>query len=103
MPPAPVPQPTSASEPMRSGARAWRKAMKRYVSGPRNTESGAIVGYAEWASRTGPTVEKRTLLSASLHLGENAIFAAPGLGGDFDTVVESSVVVWHVTVVTPIG
>jgi hypothetical protein len=32
--------------------------------------------------------DKRTLLSASLHLGRDAIFAAPGLNGDFDTVVE---------------
>src|SRR5262249_15961545 len=32
--------------------------------------------------------EKDTLLSASIHLGEDAIFAAPGLGGDFDTIVE---------------
>lgn len=34
------------------------------------------------------TEEKKTLLSASLHLGNQAIFAAPGLAGDFDTVVE---------------
>jgi hypothetical protein len=32
--------------------------------------------------------EKKTLLSASVHFGENAIFAAPGRAGDFDTVVE---------------
>jgi hypothetical protein len=34
------------------------------------------------------TEEKKTLLSASVHAGRDAIFAAPGLGGDFDTVVE---------------
>lgn len=34
------------------------------------------------------TEEKNTQLTGSLHLGENAIFAAPGLAGDFDTVVE---------------
>src|SRR5439155_10987277 len=32
--------------------------------------------------------EKKTQLTASLHLGRDAIFAAPGLAGDFDTVVE---------------
>ena len=34
------------------------------------------------------TEENKTRLTGSLHLGENAIFAAPGLAGDFDTVVE---------------
>lgn len=34
------------------------------------------------------TEEKDTLLSASVYLGNNAIFAAPGLAGDFDTTVE---------------
>jgi hypothetical protein len=32
--------------------------------------------------------EKKTLLTASVQAGENAIFAAPGLAGNFDTVVE---------------
>jgi len=32
--------------------------------------------------------EKKTLLTASVHCGRDAILAAPGLGGDFDTVVE---------------
>jgi hypothetical protein len=32
--------------------------------------------------------EKKTLVSTSVYLGNNAIFAAPGLAGDFDTVVE---------------
>ena len=32
--------------------------------------------------------EKNTLLSASIYLGNNAIFAAPGLAGDFDTTIE---------------
>jgi len=34
------------------------------------------------------TPENRTRLTGSLYAGENAIFAAPGLAGDFDTVVE---------------
>jgi hypothetical protein len=34
------------------------------------------------------TEEKKTLVSASIYLGNNAIFAAPGLAGDFDTTVE---------------
>lgn len=34
------------------------------------------------------TPEKRTRLTASLYAGPDAIFAAPGLGGDFDTVLE---------------
>lgn len=34
------------------------------------------------------TDEQRTRLTASLHLGRDAIFAAPGRGGDFDTIVE---------------
>ncbi len=34
------------------------------------------------------TMEKRTRLTASLHCGPDAIFAAPGMGGDFDTIVE---------------
>lgn len=34
------------------------------------------------------TDEQRTRLTASLHCGRDAIFAAPGLGGDFDTIVE---------------
>lgn len=34
------------------------------------------------------TTEKRTRLTASLHCGPDAIFAAPGLGGDFATIVE---------------
>jgi hypothetical protein len=34
------------------------------------------------------TPEKRTRLTASLYAGPNAIFAAPGLAGDFDTVLE---------------
>lgn len=32
--------------------------------------------------------EQITRLTASVHAGPNAIFAAPGLGGDFDTIVE---------------
>jgi hypothetical protein len=32
--------------------------------------------------------DKRTQLTVSLHLGEDAIFAAPGLAGEFDTVLE---------------
>ncbi len=32
--------------------------------------------------------EKRTRLTASLHAGPDAIFAAPGMAGDFDTIVE---------------
>jgi hypothetical protein len=32
--------------------------------------------------------DKKTLLTASIHAGPDAIFAAPGLAGDFDTVVE---------------
>lgn len=32
--------------------------------------------------------DKKTLLTASLHTGPNAIFAAPGLAGDYDTIVE---------------
>jgi hypothetical protein len=34
------------------------------------------------------TPENRTRLTGSLYAGENAIFAAPGMAGDFDTVVE---------------
>lgn len=34
------------------------------------------------------TEEKRTRLTASLYCGPDAIFAAPGMAGDFDTVVE---------------
>ncbi|WP_139558842.1 outer membrane beta-barrel protein [Methylotetracoccus oryzae] len=34
------------------------------------------------------TEENRTRLTGSLYAGENAIFAAPGMAGDFDTVVE---------------
>ena len=34
------------------------------------------------------TQENRTRLTGSLYAGENAIFAAPGLAGTFDTVVE---------------
>jgi hypothetical protein len=34
------------------------------------------------------TEEKRTRLTASLYCGPDAIFAAPGLGGNFDTVLE---------------
>ena len=34
------------------------------------------------------TTEQRTRLTASVHCGPDAIFAAPGLGGDFDTIVE---------------
>ncbi len=34
------------------------------------------------------TDAQRTRLTASLHCGPDAIFAAPGLGGDFDTIVE---------------
>ena len=34
------------------------------------------------------TPEQRTRLTGSLHCGPDAIFAAPGLGGDFDTIVE---------------
>lgn len=34
------------------------------------------------------TTEQRTRLTASLHAGPDAIFAAPGMGGDFDTIVE---------------
>lgn len=34
------------------------------------------------------TDEQRTRLTGSLHFGEDAIFAAPGLGGEFDTIVE---------------
>ncbi len=34
------------------------------------------------------TMEKRTRLTASLHCGPDAIFAAPGMNGDFDTIVE---------------
>lgn len=34
------------------------------------------------------TDEQRTRLTASLHCGRDAIFAAPGLGGTFDTIVE---------------
>jgi hypothetical protein len=34
------------------------------------------------------TDEKRTRLTASLHLGPDAIFAAPGMAGTFDTIVE---------------
>ncbi len=34
------------------------------------------------------TEEKKTLLTASVHAGPNAIFAAPGLAGTFDTIVE---------------
>lgn len=32
--------------------------------------------------------EKRTRLTGSIYAGPNAIFAAPGLAGDFDTIVE---------------
>jgi hypothetical protein len=32
--------------------------------------------------------EKKTLLSASVYAGPNAIFAAPGLAGSFDTTIE---------------
>jgi Putative beta-barrel porin-2, OmpL-like. bbp2 len=34
------------------------------------------------------TEEKKTLLSGSVYLGDQAIFAAPGLAGNFDTTVE---------------
>jgi hypothetical protein len=34
------------------------------------------------------TEEKRTRLTSSLYAGPNAIFAAPGMAGDFDTIVE---------------
>ena len=34
------------------------------------------------------TTEKKTRATASVYCGKNAIFAAPGLGGDFDTIVE---------------
>jgi hypothetical protein len=34
------------------------------------------------------TDERRTRLTASLHCGPDAIFAAPGMSGDFDTIVE---------------
>ena len=34
------------------------------------------------------TEEKKTMLTASVQAGPDAIFAAPGLAGDFDTVVE---------------
>ncbi len=34
------------------------------------------------------TPENRTRLTGSLYAGENAIFAAPGMAGDFDTIVE---------------
>ncbi|MBX7103575.1 MAG: porin [Gemmataceae bacterium] len=34
------------------------------------------------------TAEKRTRLTASLHCGPDAIFAAPGMNGDFATIVE---------------
>src|SRR6266478_5350660 len=64
-PPAPVPQPTSARAPIRGGARDWTNEANRYVSGPRKTASAAVVGYAEWASRSGPRDEKRTPLRSS--------------------------------------
>src|SRR5882672_4890143 len=64
-PPAPVQQPTSARAPIRGGARDWTNEANRYVSGPRKTASAAVVGYAEWASRSGPRDEKRTLLRSS--------------------------------------
>ena len=50
---------------MRGGARDWTNEANRYVSGPRKTASAAVVGYAEWASRSGPREEKRTPLRSS--------------------------------------
>src|ERR1700730_11953446 len=64
-PPAPVPQPMSAGAPIRAGARDWTNEANRYVSGSRKTASAAVVGYAEWASRSGPRDEKRTRLRNS--------------------------------------
>jgi hypothetical protein len=50
----------------------------------RSTDSICYIGQVNyWV-----TMEKRTRLTASVHCGENAIFAAPRLGGDFDTIVE---------------
>ncbi len=40
------------------------------------------------------TKEKKTRATASVYAGKNAIFAAPGLGGDFDTIVELRLQHW---------
>jgi hypothetical protein len=46
----------------------------------RSEDSYCYIGQANYWL----TEEKKTLLSGSLYFGENAIFAAPGLNGDFD-------------------
>jgi hypothetical protein len=50
----------------------------------RSESSYCYIGQVNYAL----TEERNTILTASVYCGENAIFAAPGLAGDFVTMVE---------------
>jgi hypothetical protein len=66
--PAPEPHPMSAqrlSPAATDGSASCSWRTNRYVSGPKNTESAAVVGYAEWKYKASPIDETRTVLCKS--------------------------------------
>lgn len=50
----------------------------------RSSDSFCYIGQVNYAL----TEERQTILTASVHCGPDAIFAAPGMNGDFATIVE---------------